>query len=168
MTYINSNPPKTDLRDLTATQVLNLINSNPPETGLRDVAAHYQGIPFGTGIRQGDIYLISVDPTKPMNPYLTRVNLSSALTVDDYTQANTTGQLVTGGTSKGASHRVVLTNKVKVFNNSRWINTLLGPLVKADETFMLTHDEHADIRLPQGVYQVVYQLDAKTMRQVQD
>ncbi len=43
-----------------------------------------------------------------------------------------------------------------------------GPVIEADERFMLTHPEHANHSFPAGVWQVTYQMDARSQRRVED
>ncbi len=44
----------------------------------------------------------------------------------------------------------------------------LGPIVKADKTWTLTHPEHAHHEFPAGTYLISYQLDYSRQRQVRD
>lgn len=44
----------------------------------------------------------------------------------------------------------------------------LGPIVEADESWTLTHPEHAHHCFPAGTYLVTYQLDWNTKREVRD
>jgi hypothetical protein len=44
----------------------------------------------------------------------------------------------------------------------------LGPIVKADKAWTLTHPEHAHHEFPAGNYLVTYQLDFSRQRQVRD
>jgi hypothetical protein len=53
----------------------------------------------------------------------------------------------------------------KLGNGARFC---LGPVVKADKPWRLTHPEHAHHEFPAGNYLVTYQLDYARQRQVQD
>jgi hypothetical protein len=46
--------------------------------------------------------------------------------------------------------------------------TFLGPLIKSEKRFTVTHPEHAHVELPAGTYQVTHQMDARTMERVRD
>jgi hypothetical protein len=123
---------------------------------------HYQAIPIGYGIRQGDIYVISINETGKTTIGNTVVD------VEDYTVPNTNGKLVPMGTSKGASHKVNPSSTLLVFNNRYANRNLVGPIIQAKESFYITHDEHAHFLMPGGTYQVMYQMDAATLRAVAD
>jgi hypothetical protein len=47
-------------------------------------------------------------------------------------------------------------------------NTLLGPVIQSTDRFTISHPEHAHISLPAGTYAVTHQMDARTLRRVQD
>ncbi len=91
------------------------------------------------------------------------------------------GRQVAVGHNKGSRH--VAEGNVKVFEiedarevadrllpcmDARARTECLGPVVVAEESWTLTHPEHAHHVLPAGTYVVTYQLDAATMRRVQD
>ncbi|MFW6219846.1 MAG: hypothetical protein ACOCZ5_01400 [bacterium] len=46
--------------------------------------------------------------------------------------------------------------------------TLLGPVVKSSEAFVVSHPEHANIHLSAGTYQITHQMDARTLDRVRD
>lgn len=46
--------------------------------------------------------------------------------------------------------------------------TFLGPFIKSNKRFSITHPEHAHVSLPAGTYQVTHQMDARTLQRVQD
>ncbi len=105
----------------------------------------------GDEIRQGDIYLYPVN-TAP-------TNLEA--------QQSATRQLAPGE-SKGSRH-IVVTPSVKIFNKKN-PNALDGPVLFAEERFVVTHPEHADISCPPGTYNVTYQRDhmKEEMERVRD
>ncbi len=106
---------------------------------------------IGKGIRQGDVYLIRIDPSHPIGEVL-------------FTQ-----QLVVG-TVQGSRHIV---EGGKLYASTSWPKgisrtAILGPIVRAKKRFTVTHPEHAHFVLPAGTYQCIQQLDARTRKAVQD
>jgi hypothetical protein len=111
---------------------------------------------LNSAIQQGDIYMHRVSPSQAKGkPLGTRQ--------------------VAIGTNVGARH--IVEGNVKVFEGvnlppkfkgSQFLNQLLGPVVEAEDTFVLTHPEHAHHQLPAGTYQVTYQLDWATKERVLD
>lgn len=107
---------------------------------------------IGQVIRQGDLY---VEKVKAAHLHGEKVAAR---------------QLAIGNT-QGSRH--VAEGEVSVFEPSDSKNVLLGPVVKAETRWTLTHPEHGHFSLPAGVYQVRYQRDyaserAEELRRVQD
>ena len=110
-------------------------------------------------IRQGDVYLVRIDD-----------EIQSKLS----TWAN--GTQVAEGTTLGSRH--VVSNNVSVMRTEETDQTksspgrdkanVVGPVIVAKERFTLSHPEHCHFDLPAGTYQVLYQVDAKTLERVRD
>lgn len=114
---------------------------------------------IGEGIHQGDVYIFKVSPKTPRG------------------DAWGSTQVAVGNTV--GSRHVACGSRVSVFAGKElpsfvklrdWIesNQVLGPVVVAEEEWVLTHPEHAHHQLPAGTYQVLYQADGRTQRAVTD
>lgn len=105
----------------------------------------------GDEIRQGDIYLY------PVNDAPTDLESKQSVT-----------RQLAPGESKGSRH-IVETPSVKIFNKKN-PGPLDGPTLIAEERFVVTHPEHADISCPAGIYRVTYQRDhmKEEMERVRD
>jgi len=111
----------------------------------------------GRAVRQGDVYLVRCkDSAKPRGDVIA------------------SGQLV-DGTTQGSRHVAAAPAKVHAdpvadghLPDCIHADALLGPSIVATDEFVVTHPEHAHVRCPAGVYQVVHQLDAATRQRVQD
>jgi len=120
----------------------------------------------GAGIRQGDIYIININDMtqielfKKSTPVL--VNIANYITTlkqsNDY-------QLVPGST-KGSRHFACGDIVVKTNPTNR--SSVVGPIIEAKTSFVITHPEHAHFQLPAGKYIVCYQLNAQTKTRVKD
>lgn len=113
---------------------------------------------IGETIRQGDIYLVRIE------------NLSAG---ELKTLKKWGGQQLVRGSQGGARHMAVgaklfESDRQRFKRHGRARATLLGPIVVADRRMTVTHPEHAHFELPSGHYQVVNQLDPRTMRAVLD
>lgn len=113
---------------------------------------------IGETIRQGDIYLVRIE------------NLSAS---ELKTLKKWGGEQLVRGSQGGARHMAVgaklyESDRQRFRGNGRARTTLLGPIVVADRRLTVTHPEHAHFELPRGHYQVVNQLDPRTMRAVLD
>ena len=117
-------------------------------------------IEIGSVIQQGDLYLHRVADAHPRGKQIGKGSVQIAL-----------------GTGNGARH--VADGAVEVFEGRALPpgvtppmdvdqSEIMGPLVVASETWLLTHPEHPHHRLPAGCYQTTYQLDPQTMLRVQD
>lgn len=109
----------------------------------------WRGIQIG---RQGDVYIHKV--------------------ADDHPRGKVTAERqVAIGTTLGSRHVVAdgptLYEPITAPNYMQgW--RLLGQVVEATEDWWLTHPEHPNAVFGPGVYQITWQLDARTMRQVAD
>lgn len=110
-------------------------------------------------IRQGDVYLVRIND-----------EIQSKLS----TWAN--GTQVAEGTTLGSRH--IVSSNVKVMRTEETDQTksspnrdkanVVGPVIVATKRFVLSHPEHCHFDLPAGTYQVLYQVDAKTLERVLD
>ena len=96
-------------------------------------------MPGGNEIRQGDVYLYPLD-NEPVYARVLRDTLQLA-----------------PGEGPGSRH-VVVGNAVS-YRRPHSHGDLEGPLLHARERVLLTHPEHADISLPAGWYEIMYQRD---------
>lgn len=94
----------------------------------------------GDEIRQGDIYLYPVN-SRP----------------DNLKAEQTLNRQLAPGESKGSRH-IVDSAKVQIFDKKD-SGPLDGPTIIAEERFVVTHPEHADVSCPAGIYNVTYQRD---------
>lgn len=107
----------------------------------------------GQSVRQGDIYLVCLDPN----------------TGQGKTQQ---GRQLAPGISAGSRH--VLSGRgvlMEAVTNLKGVNSraLFGPRIYSpDERVLVEHPEHAHLDLPPGQYQVLHQLDFAAQRRVQD
>lgn len=117
-------------------------------------------IEIGSAVQQGDVYLHRVADDHPRGKQIGAGCVQVAL-----------------GTGNGARH--MAEGSVKVFAGVQLPPgvtapmgvdpaEVTGPIVVADEMWLLTHPEHPHHRLPAGVYAVTYQWDPHTMRRVAD
>lgn len=98
-------------------------------------------IPVGKAVRQGDLYVRRIDKV-PSN----------------YTVETHKLQLVSGST-KGAQHFVEKTPSMKLFVDPSNKDALAGPCIISREEVHIRHPEHANFKLPAGIYQITYQRD---------
>jgi hypothetical protein len=100
---------------------------------------------IGDICRQGDIYIQRVDDTYAKGKQIADTQLAP-------------------GTSKGSRHVV---EGAKVYSPET-SDILHGPVIVAEQAFVVTHPEHPDYTFGPGTYRVGYQLDAKTRERVAD
>lgn len=109
-------------------------------------------IEIGQAVRQGDIYVHRVAPGHQRGPKLE----SRQLAVGD---------------SQGSRHVAELPADVYAgieLPESCAPGTFLGPVIVSLGRFKIVHPEHAHFSLPDGVYQVTHQSDARTKERVID
>ena len=116
-----------------------------------------EAIKTGQWARQGDVYIVAIDPAEVEN------------------WKPTDNRQLAHGETAGSRHTV--DSSVTVLANpggyttqviSRGVARLLGPQIQAKDRFTVSHPEHADISLPAGNYQVCFQCDPQTQKRVQD
>lgn len=109
----------------------------------------------GQFARQGDVYLIKIQEIDPeLKP--------------------TQNRQLAPGVTQGSRHTVSEDVKVfapKVPNKRRDTGfgvAIVGPQIESRKHFTVAHPEHADISLPPGCYEVVYQFDQATGKRTLD
>lgn len=120
---------------MTAAQAHEAIASVPPMPDTRIVDA----IAVGQAIRQGDVYLLRIERPAALGAMIADRQLAP-------------------GTTQGSRH--VLGDGPGIHAGGS-DDPLLGPVIIADERFVLAHPEHAHFSLPAGCYQVRYQQDLR-------
>lgn len=120
-------------------------NARPEVRFIKEIAV-------GQIVRQGDIYIHRVNEDHASGKEMKSRQLAL-------------------GNSQGSRH--IAESPAKILEGTtlpEWCDrrTFLGPLVKAEKRFTITHPEHAHVSLPKGTYQVTHQMDARTMDRVQD
>jgi hypothetical protein len=117
-----------------------------------------KALAIGKVVHQGDVYLHRVAANHPRGE-------------------ERGSRQVAVGTTVGSRH--IAEGNLKVFQGQvlppgvkapEWCadGDLLGPVVVAEEPWLLTHPEHAAHRVPAGTFQVTYQADFATQRRVED
>lgn len=109
-------------------------------------------INVGCVVRQGDIYIHAVTLTHVHGSRVQNRQLALGNTIGSRHIAEAPAEVYAGTTLPD------------------WCDqrTFLGPLVKSETRFVVTHHEHAHVSLPAGTYQVTHQMDVRTMQRVQD
>ena len=112
-------------------------------------------IDIGQFARQGDVYLVKIDSIKFLK--------------------TTDNRQLAPGSTLGSRHTVdgsvsVFVNpygaQVERINEAKF--RCVGPQIESKDRFTVSHPEHADISLPAGCYQVMFQVDAANQRRVAD
>jgi len=110
---------------------------------------------IGEFVRQGDVYLVKIEEAAAWKP--------------------TKNRQLAPGTTMGSRHTVdqsvtVLANPAgaTVERLARNRARCLGCQIISKDRFTVGHPEHADMSLPEGTYQVMFQVDPASMQRVQD
>jgi hypothetical protein len=110
----------------------------------------------GQFARQGDVYIVRIDA------------------VSQGWQKTLKRQLAPG-TTQGSRHTVdasviVYENPAGLLRRSQTGRGLAfeGPQIHSDDRFTVSHPEHADISLPGGTYQVLFQSDFASQQRARD
>lgn len=109
-------------------------------------------IDVGQIVRQGDVYIHRVEDGYPHG----KKRKSRKLAI---------------GVSAGSRHIAESPSEVyEGTDTPQWCGrgTFLGPLVESESRWVVSHPEHAHISLPGGSYQITHQMDARTLKRVQD
>lgn len=139
-----------NLMDLNASEIINELTKDADVS--KDVNVRIvDEIEIGQAIRQGDIYVHCVSSDHPHGDKLNTSQLAE-------------------GNSKGSRH--IAESPSVTYQGTiappTCSTTLIGPLIKSDKPFWISHPEHANFYLPPGTYQVTHQLDARTLKRVKD
>ena len=140
----------------TVIEAVTKIKESPADENLRIT----RRIEIGSVLQQGDVYIHRVADDHPRGKQIGKGCVQIAL-----------------GTGNGARH--MAEGAVECFEGVKLPPgvkapmdvedaEILGPVIVADETAILTHPEHPHHRYPKGTYQTTYQYDPHTMRRVVD
>lgn len=113
------------------------------------------------GVRQGDLYLwrvASIEEREPLAEMLRRAWPDFRL---EKLGPKTSNRQLAPGTTRGSRHEISAADAaaVSVYAPSQESHPCEGPLIVADVRFSIVHPEHAEIQVPAGTYQVIYQRD---------
>jgi len=107
----------------------------------------------GEIVRQGDIYIHRVDDNHEHGIELESRQLAQ-------------------GFSQGSRHVAEPPSKVYEGTTrpktSTGTSVFLGPLVKSEVEFTISHPQHANVTLGAGTYQITHQMDVRTLMRVRD
>jgi len=107
----------------------------------------------GEIVRQGDIYIHRVED-----------NHEHGIELDSRQLAQ--------GFSQGSRHVAEAPSKVYEGTthpkSANGPNPFLGPLVKSNVEFTITHPQHAHVTLGAGCYQITHQMDVRTLMRIRD
>lgn len=117
--------------------------------------------PIGKGIRQGDVYILRLDPTKS-NQFKGMQN-----SVDPRKCTYVGGTQLVPGNSIGSNHTIV-EGEAKFLIQPGNDYRMFGGVVVAEDRWTLNHPTHACWSLPAGCYGIFYQLDFITKDRVID
>ena len=126
-------------------------------------------LPYGRLVRQGDVYIGRVDTFTEFAALMTkfiRARNSAALMTAPAKWVPTDNRQLAPGHTKGSRH-IVGIGECKIYAPDGG-GFLVGPRIEADGTWELNHPEHAAYLFGRGCHFVSYQLDARTLRRVQD
>lgn len=146
---------KTEKMTTDVTKAFEAINTAKPSPEVRTC----RRIEVGFVVQQGDCYLHRVKDSHPHGSELGTRQVAVGTTIGSRHVVEGEGVSVFAGTKLPPGFKEAPALRQ---------GSLLGPVVVADEPFVLTHPEHAHHRLPVGVYQVTYQADFVSMRAVVD
>lgn len=141
------------MSELTTIEVHNIIVENA-KTSSQEVRIVKKILP-GQAIRQGDIYMICVNPKGETVIPATKFTNELLIDTRNY-KTKTKNRQLAPGTSKGSRHIITSVAEIFEYTNTRW-DILGGPLVVSDVEIVLAHPEHAHYRLPAGTYAVRFQ-----------
>ncbi len=133
----------------TLTKSLETIKSSSPLKETRVV----DSISEGQFARQGDLYIVSV-PLAEGEP--------------------TNERQLAPGSTQGSRHTVDASVEVLKPTNYMQRNqttkglSFYGPMLRSKDRFTVSHPEHADISLPAGCYQVLFQSDFASQQRARD
>lgn len=108
-------------------------------------------IEVGKVVRQGDVYIHRVADNHPHGELAKNHQLAEGETQGSRHIASENAQVYVGTKAPEWAERA-----------------FLGPLIKSETAFLVTHPEHAHVQLPAGTYQITHQMDARTLERVRD
>lgn len=113
------------------------------------------------GVRQGDLYLWRVASTDEREPLAELLRSAWPEFHLGKIGERTSNRQLAPGTTRGSRHEVADgdARALTIYAPSRGGHPCEGPLIVADGRFSVVHPEHAEIQLPAGTYQVIYQRD---------
>lgn len=122
--------------------------------------------PVDAVVRQGDIYVLRMP-----EDYEHGKKLKERQLVDGQTQGSR--HVVEEGPTihaagKAPSWLFAETAKSLGVSRQRLLKALLGPSIKANKAFKITHPEHAHVEAPCGSYITWSQMDARMLERVRD
>lgn len=115
----------------------------------------------GRAIHQGDVYVFAVAGSHPRGDRLGTRQVAVGTTIGSRHVADGDGVEVFAAVAGAA-------DKLLPLFDADQRAACLGPVVVARDTWTLTHPEHAHHVMPAGTFQVVYQWDEATRRNVAD
>ena len=143
---------------ITAVEAHNKIATGAPALQDKKVI---ENIAVGKGIRQGDLYIIRINPEGS-----TKIKgFEEPINVENFTSLGSDQLAI--GTTMGSRH-TIKEGQAAFYTDPRNANPVVGGVVKAKQCWDLEHPEHAHHNLPEGTYAVFYQLDWQTKQRVRD
>lgn len=126
----------------------------------QDVRMNLGMVP-GEVAHQGDIYIVMVEKKSDL------YDICKGLTPCDIGKETNVCQLAPGNT-QGSRH--IAAGKVSIFSPPEDASPLEGPYIEARAEWTVEHPEHADHKLPEGNFCIVYQRDfeAEEIQRVAD
>ena len=142
----------------TAIEAVNHVTDKAP--ALQD-KKNLEKCEIGKGIRQGDLYVIRINPTGK-----TKIKgLAEPIDADLCTMLGS-DQLVDGSTT--GSRHTIREGQASFYRDPTGSNPVFGGIVRAKGQWDLEHPEHAHWSMPEGCYGIFYQLDWATKQRVRD
>lgn len=139
-------------------EAVNKVSSDAPAISTKKVLEKCE---IGQGIRQGDLYVIRINPTG-----VTDIKgLEQPVNVDLCTMLG--GDQLVEGQTNGSRH-TIKEGQASFWRDPTGSNPVFGGVVKANRCWDLEHPEHAHWNLPSGTYAIFYQLDWLTKQRVKD
>lgn len=137
----------------------------------QDVRRH-DGMKNGNVAHQGDVYCIKI-PKRPKewSTETTKESRQVALGSTTGSRHCAEGNVRVFWPESRESVAAVIDKLIPGYTaklGRQGASVCIGPIVEADESWTLTHPEHAHHQMPPGCYLTVYQLDRRTMREVRD
>lgn len=123
-------------------------------------------IAVGQVVRQGDVYLVRLPDNAKLGKETKNRQLAPGTTKGSRHIVDGTAKLFTDWAAPKELFEE--TAKALGVHRENILRALMGPAIKSDGAFRVTHPEHADFTLPGGCYGTYGQLDPKTLARVRD